>query len=321
MFKKITKLLMPVLLTAAIVAGGYYGIYGMKYLMKDDLGIPRTFEKRKGSQIYYLGDQDKPLIYPWNLFNEDECVNVKDKIFSEIEEDVMVDFESIVKNLLKNIRDGYDVMDVFSSFMYSSSEDIYYLNNYSYKGDDGKEYFLSMAFSGNYDNVNILYYRYQPVGEQKTDKETVLLADEKIKADLDELREEVYDFLGMDFIEYMYSQRDFIENYEAEAYEEQSYLLMDKILSLVADKKPGDENLFWAYFSKFLSGDELYKVFVPAMGGTCNTLSYNNEIMIIFTMDSDSLTEFMPEVENIAKTLIFFYDVSEHSIVGFSAQY
>ena len=49
------------------------------------------------------------------------------------------------------------------------------------------------------------------------------------------------------------------------------------------------------------------------------TLSYNNEIMIIFTMDS--LTEFMPEFISTAKTLIFFYDVSEHSVVGFSAQY
>lgn len=308
---------MPVLLTVAIVAGGYYGIYGMKYLMKDDLGIPRTFEKKKGSQVYYLGDQDKPLIYPWNLFNEDECENVKDEALFQNGEGDMIDFESIIKQWLENFGDTFDDADLFSSFVYSPEEDIYYLNNYRCIEDDGKEYMLNMAFSGLSGDLNILYYRYQPVKEQKTDKETVLLADEKIKTDLDELREEVFDLWGTDFSGYTDAQSEFIGDYEAD--EQQFCMLMDEIQSLDWNNKNGDENLFWAYFSKFSNGEDLYQVFVPTLGGSCNTLSYNNEIMIIFTMDS--LTEFMPEFISTAKTLIFFYDVSEHSVVGFSAQY
>ena len=44
---------MPVLLTAAIVAGGYYGIYGMKYLMKGVIFlIVYKYSSSAGSCIY-----------------------------------------------------------------------------------------------------------------------------------------------------------------------------------------------------------------------------------------------------------------------------
>ena len=311
--KRWIKGLIPAVLAVVIVVGGYYGIYGMKFFIKDDLNEIKAFEKDQGGQLFYLGDQEQPLIYPWSLYESDECVAVTSQPLAEYKTDLSY-FSENIKRCMDSVGSGLGKIspgDLSDSFVYSPKNDIYYLKDYKCK-EDGREYVLNMAVSDISGGMEILYYHYQPVQEQKTDKEAVLAEDQKIKDALKDLKDDAHFVLGMelDFNGY--------PAYEAEAYEDILFN-MEHNLILNAGKFSGKGNLFWDYLGQVMDADALSKTIVLMLIGSCSTLSYNNEIMIIFTLDQKS--DGMAITKDIAKTQIFFYDVPSEKIIGFSAQY
>lgn len=313
--KRWIKGLIPVFLAVVIVVGGYYGIYGMKFFIKDDLNEVKAFEKDQGGQLFYLGDQEQPLIYPWSLYESDECVSVTSQSTAEYKTDPSY-FSENVKRYLESVGSGLgkiSLEEMSESFVYSPKNDIYYLKDYKCK-EDGQEYFLNMAVTDMSGRMEILYYHYQPVQEQKTDKEAVLAEDQNIKDALKDLKDDVYFSLGMDLGSY---ENPYPAS-EVEADENNLFNIKHNLI-LTAGQFSGKGNLFWDYFGQVMDADALYKTIVLMLIGSCSTLSYNNEIMIIFTLDQK--LDGMAITKNLANTLIFFYDVPSKKIIGFSTQY
>ena len=74
---KLLKQILPFLLAAIIIAGGFFGIYGMEMLIPNEKDKIVRSDKRAANQLLYVEEGETLTIYPWDHYDPDALLTLK----------------------------------------------------------------------------------------------------------------------------------------------------------------------------------------------------------------------------------------------------
>ena len=328
---KLLKQILPFLLAAIIIAGGFFGIYGMEMLIPNEKDKIVRSDKRAANQLLYVEEGETLTIYPWDHYDPDALLTLKQY---GIEYGIEADSPGFTEyayrldtflyqifsdgnetespgQIVTNIEDFHffeSVQDLFESMEVTLAGDFVFLKDKTCNAVWNRtEYRLDVAssiFLGN-GNLPICYLHLVPVNRDPVSKEQMQKASEKLEAMHREALS-LYD----EFIK-TFSTWEYADGEDAAMENEDGYSGSNTAWKLYLEKT-SNENLLTQYLADIsdLNGIEIYYLAEFLIYQDYYSFSYDGEILMVFSVSEN--------VSGSNGMVVLYYDPVQELFTGYS---
>jgi len=317
---RVLKRILPFFLAAAIIVGGFFGIYGLEKLIPSYKDTIVRSDKRTANQLLYVEEWETLAVYPWDLYNPEETIPLS-KYVNAIGAD-LTEFGYYLDNLVytqsifpptsetevtgKPNEEGYfffqNIEEVLDSMEFMPECEFGFLHEKSCKDLNGNEYLLSLAVPG---YSSIRYFHMVPTGREDVSKEEMRRANEELERIQGEAKS-----LYEEYIKYIQTEEyDVTGEYGEETSDGGQY---DDSIWKIYFEKFGVENPLIQYIAVLseASGTDPYYFGDVLIFQEYYSFSYDNEILLVFsTPEEGALTD---------STIVLYYDPVKKKFTGYS---